>query len=62
MARGYLADILVGFGDARTAAGGQPAARESWQQALQILDDLRLPDNHGISARLEQVTPPGWPA
>jgi len=62
MARRYLVDILVGFGDAQMAAGDQPAARESWLQALQILDDLRLPDNHGISARLERVAPPGRPA
>ena len=62
MARRYLVDILIGFGDAQMAAGDQPAARESWLQALQILDDLRLPDNHGISARLERVAPPGRPA
>jgi hypothetical protein len=36
--------------------------REAWQQALQILDDLQLPDNHGIRARLGQVVAPGAPA
>ena len=61
MARRYLVDILVGYGDAQMAAGDKPAARESWRRALQILDDLRLPDHHGIIARLDQVTPHGGP-
>jgi tetratricopeptide (TPR) repeat protein len=62
MARRYLVDILVGLGDAQLADGDMPAAREAWRQAGQIPDDLRLPDNHGVGARLAQVTARGAPA
>ena len=62
MARRGLAGLLAGFGDACRDAGDLPAAAEAWQQALQILDDLGLPDNRRIGARLEQAglpRPPG---
>ena len=62
MARGMLVRLLADFGDAHRAAGDLPAARQAWQQALQVLSDLRLPDNQGIRARLEQVSLPGAPA
>jgi tetratricopeptide (TPR) repeat protein len=55
MARKWLIIVLADFGDACQAAGDLPAAARAWQQALQILDDLRLPDDMGISARLEQA-------
>jgi hypothetical protein len=31
------------------------AAAEAWQQALQILDELGLPDNLGVRARLARA-------
>jgi DNA-binding SARP family transcriptional activator len=58
-ARMFLVDILVDFGDAHRAASDLPAACQAWRQALEILDDLRLPDDHGIGVRLRQVGPPG---
>jgi DNA-binding SARP family transcriptional activator/tetratricopeptide (TPR) repeat protein len=58
MARKWLVIVLADFGDACQANGDLPAAAGAWQQALQILDDLRLPDDMGVRARLEQVGPP----
>jgi len=55
LARRWLAGLLAAFGDACWAAGDQPAARRAWQQALQIREDLHLPDNRRIRARLEQA-------
>jgi tetratricopeptide (TPR) repeat protein len=61
MARRFRVIVLVEFGDACRDAGDLPAAAEAWQQALQILDDLRLPDSLGVRARFEQVGLPGPP-
>jgi tetratricopeptide (TPR) repeat protein len=52
LARRWLADLLVNFGDACRAAGDLPAAAGAWQQAQQLLDDLHLPDDLGVRARL----------
>jgi hypothetical protein len=63
LARRWLASLLADFGDACRAAGDLPTAAGAWQQALKILDDLGLPDNLGVRARLEQAgppSPPGW--
>ncbi len=57
----WLADLLTLFGDACQAAGDQPAAVESWRQVLKILDDLRLPDNLGVRAKLQQADTPSPP-
>jgi tetratricopeptide (TPR) repeat protein len=61
MARKWLVSVLADFGDACQAAGDLPAATGAWQEALDILDDLRLPDDLGVRARLEQagLPPPG---
>jgi tetratricopeptide (TPR) repeat protein len=62
LARGLLVRLLADLGDACRAAGDLPAAADAWQQALQLLHDLRLPDALGIRARLEQSglpSPPG---
>jgi DNA-binding SARP family transcriptional activator/tetratricopeptide (TPR) repeat protein len=61
LARRMLVILLAELGDACRAAGDLPAAAEAWQQALQILHDLRLPDNLRIRARLEQASPPSPP-
>jgi tetratricopeptide (TPR) repeat protein len=61
LARWWLADLLTVFGDACQAAGDLPAAAGAWQQALQILHDLRLPDNLEVGARLQQASPPSPP-
>jgi len=58
LARRLLVIVLTGLGDACRAAGDLPAAAEAWQQALQVLDDLRLPDTLGLRTRLEQASPP----
>jgi tetratricopeptide (TPR) repeat protein len=61
MARRVLAGVLANFGDACQAAGDLPAARQAWQQALQIRDELGLPDTRRIRARLEYSALPGPP-
>ena len=61
-ARRWLASLLASLGDACQAAGDLPAARQAWQQALQSRNDLGLPDNHQIRAKLEQASPPSPPA
>jgi tetratricopeptide (TPR) repeat protein len=62
LARRWLASLLTSLGDACQAAGDLPAARQAWQQALQSRNDLGLPDNHQIRAKLEQASPPSPPA
>jgi DNA-binding SARP family transcriptional activator/tetratricopeptide (TPR) repeat protein len=62
LARRWLASLLAEFGDACAAASDLPAAAGAWQQALQILDELGLPDNLGVRARLEQARLPRPPA
>jgi tetratricopeptide (TPR) repeat protein len=61
LARNWLASLLADFGDACRAAGDLPAARRAWQQALQIRDELGLPDTRRIRARLEHASPPSPP-
>jgi tetratricopeptide (TPR) repeat protein len=61
LARRWLAGLLTGFGDACQAVGDLPAACQAWQQALQIRDELGLPDTRRIRARLEHASLPGPP-
>jgi DNA-binding SARP family transcriptional activator len=61
LARNWLASLLADFGDACRAAGDLPAARRAWQQALQIRDELGLPDTRRLRARLEHASPPSPP-
>ena len=58
LARRWLASLLASFGDACQAAGDLPTARQAWQQALHIRDDLGLPGRRRLRARLEQAGPP----
>jgi hypothetical protein len=46
------AKILTNLGDAHEAAARPSAAREAWQQALAILDDLRHPSANDLRAKL----------
>ena len=46
------AEILIHLGDARHAAGELPQARQAWQQALAILDDLQHPGADQLQAKL----------
>jgi tetratricopeptide (TPR) repeat protein len=55
LARKWLASLLARLGDASKAAGDLPAARQAWQQAQQIRDDLGLPDTQS-GARFEQAS------
>jgi tetratricopeptide (TPR) repeat protein len=48
------ADTLAGLGDTRAAAADLPAAQHAWQQALDILENLRHPDVAQVRARLRQ--------
>jgi DNA-binding SARP family transcriptional activator/Tfp pilus assembly protein PilF len=49
------AEALTHLGDARFAAGHLKAAREAWQQALAILDDLRHADAEPVRTKLQQL-------
>jgi hypothetical protein len=53
--------MLTDFGAAYRAAGDLPAACQAWQQALQILDDLHMPDDRRIRARLAEASKPSRP-
>lgn len=48
------ADSLIHLGDTRQA-GELPQAREAWQQALAILEDLKHPDAGKVRARLDGI-------
>ena len=50
--------ILTHLGDTHHAAGDPDAARDAWQQALTILDDLDHPDAAQVRAKLADVDPP----
>jgi hypothetical protein len=52
--RRLLATVLTDLGDACQAAADPLGAARAWQQALQILDDLRLPDSLGVHAKLAE--------
>jgi len=42
--RYYRAHTLIRLGETRQASGNPRAARDHWQQAAQLLDDLHHPD------------------
>ncbi len=46
------ADTLANLGDVRLATGDPPAARDDWQRALIILDELDHPDAEKVRAKL----------
>jgi predicted negative regulator of RcsB-dependent stress response len=46
------ADVLTRIGDSYAASGSQEAAREAWQQALSILEELAQPDAELLRAKL----------
>ena len=48
------ADTLTRLGDTRAAAADLPAAQDAWQQALDILQDLRHPSAAQVRAKLYQ--------
>jgi DNA-binding SARP family transcriptional activator/tetratricopeptide (TPR) repeat protein len=53
--RFYEANALAAVGEAQRRAGDTHAARDAWQQALTILDQLAHPDAEQLRARLEQL-------
>jgi tetratricopeptide (TPR) repeat protein len=46
------AETLTHLGDTRHAAGDLRRAREAWQQALPIFEDLQHPDADQVRAKL----------
>jgi hypothetical protein len=46
---------LINVGDAHDEAGDLRAARETWQQALEMLGDLQHPDADRVRARLHDT-------
>jgi hypothetical protein len=53
--RGYLPHL----GDAHQAVGDLPSGRQALREALEIIDDLHLPDDLGVRAKIEQASTPG---
>ncbi len=51
------ADALINLGDCRRAVGTLRPAREAWQRALLILDDLQHPDAADVRAKLAGLYP-----
>jgi hypothetical protein len=45
-------DTLTHLGDTRHAAGELAQARQAWQQALAVLEDLQHPEPEQVRARL----------
>ena len=54
----YLTTMLVHLGDAYHAAGEPDHARQAWQEALAILEDLNHSDADQVRARLDGEGPP----
>ena len=54
----HVAETLTSLGDCHQAAGKTTAAREAWERALAILDEMRHPDAAGIRGKLGQLAPP----
>ena len=46
------AGTLTHLGDTRYAAGDLPQARQAWQQALAILEDIQHPGTEQVRAKL----------
>jgi tetratricopeptide (TPR) repeat protein len=55
----YETTMLVHLGDAYHAAGDVGLARQSWQEALDILEGLNHSDADQVRARLHGQEPPG---
>jgi tetratricopeptide (TPR) repeat protein/transcriptional regulator with XRE-family HTH domain len=53
--RYHEAEILTHIGDTRHAAGEPPLARQAWQQALAIFDDIQHPDAEKVRAKLAGI-------
>jgi predicted negative regulator of RcsB-dependent stress response len=51
--RSEQAGVLTRLGDAHRALGDRAAAREAWQQALAVLDDLHDPGAAEVESRLD---------
>jgi tetratricopeptide (TPR) repeat protein len=49
-------EVLTHLGDAHHAVGDLDAARDAWQLALDILDDLDHPDADAVRAKLADIT------
>ena len=49
------AELLAHLGDARYAAGELPQARQAWQQALAIYEDIDHPDTGKVRAKLASL-------
>jgi transcriptional regulator with XRE-family HTH domain len=48
-------EILTHLGDTHCAAGDSSAARDAWQQSLDILEEIRHPDADQVRAKLRQL-------
>jgi tetratricopeptide (TPR) repeat protein len=52
----HQADTLIELGEAQQADGDPQAAREGWQHALTILEELQHPDARRFRAKLDRVS------
>ncbi len=55
----YETTMLIHLGDAYHAAGDVDLARQSWREALDILEGLNHSDADQVRARLQGDEPPG---
>ena len=53
------AEFVIHLGDVQHTAGEQAAARESWQRALAILEELDHPEAARARGRLQPPAPAG---
>jgi hypothetical protein len=51
----YEADSLVHLGDSHAAAGDSHRARDAWQAAVTILDEMAHPNAATVRARLSRI-------
>ena len=54
----HVAETLTSLGDCHRAAGRTTAAREAWERALAILDEMQHPDAESLRGKLGQLAPP----
>jgi predicted negative regulator of RcsB-dependent stress response len=57
--RHFTAISLTNIGDAALACGDRETARQSWQQALEIFNELAPADADGVTQRLRSLATVG---
>lgn len=50
----YRAEVLVNLGDAHELAGDRQEARELWQEALEVFEQIYHPGTERLRAKLQE--------